>query len=177
MQKSQIEPIPESYWVWPGRLLAGQYLEAFDDEKLRARLRLMLESGVTFFVDLTEKGEKGLKNYAPPLAEEAAALGLAVEHRRLPVPDFEIPTVAEMKHILDAIDAALAAGQGVYVHCFFGIGRTGVVVGCYLVRHGLNGQEALGELARLRQGTYFEGMSSPVTQEQRQMVQNWPVGG
>ncbi len=177
MQKPQIEPIPESYWVWPGRLLAGQYPEAIDDEALQAKLGLMLESGITFFVDLTEEGEKGLKPYAPPLAEEAAALGLVVEHRRLPITDFAIPTEAELKHILDAIDAAWAAGQGVYVHCFFGIGRTGVVVGCYLVRHGLSGQEVLAELARLREGTYFEGMSSPVTQEQRQMVQNWPVGG
>lgn len=34
---------------------------------------------------------------------------------------------------------ALAAGQTVYVHCYGGIGRTGTVVGCWLVRHGLSG--------------------------------------
>ena len=37
---------------------------------------------------------------------------------------------------LDAIDAELAAGGLVYVHCWAGCGRTGVVVGCWLVRHG-----------------------------------------
>jgi len=176
VEKSYETPVPESYWVRPGQLLAGNYPEAEDKEEVRARLRRMLESGIRVFVDLTEAGEKMLDPYASLLAEEAAALGVAAEHHRLPITDFETPTAAQMSRILDTIDAALAAGQAAYVHCFFGIGRTGTVVGCYLVRHGLTGEQALAELTRLRQGTYFEGMMSPVTEAQRQMVQDWPPG-
>ena len=42
-----------------------------------------------------------------------------------------------LKHILDEIDGAILNGKTVYVHCLGGIGRTGTVVGCYLVRHGI----------------------------------------
>jgi protein-tyrosine phosphatase len=91
----------------------------------------------------------------------------------MPIPDFETPTAAQMRGILDALDAALADGHTVYVHCYAGIGRTGAVIGCYLVRHGRSGQEALGELARLRRGTALEGALSPVTDEQRQLVYEW----
>ena len=37
--------------------------------------------------------------------------------------------------------------EPVYVHCWGGIGRTGTVVGCWLVRHGMTGDEALAEFA------------------------------
>ena len=71
----------------------------------------------------------------------------------MPIHDVSTPTQAQMARILDAIDAALAVGHAVYLHCYGGIGRTGTVVGCYLVRHGMDGEEALAEIARLRQGT------------------------
>jgi protein-tyrosine phosphatase len=175
MQGSLIKPIPEFYVVQPGQLLAGNYPNASDDKGVRAKLRHLLEGGVTLFVDLTEEGE--LEPYTPLLEEEANALGITVEHRRMPIPDFDVPTVTEMEEILDTIDAALAAGHIVYVHCHFGLGRTGTVAGCYLVRHSIDGEQALAELARLRQGTRFQGMSSPVTHQQRQMVRDWSIGG
>jgi protein-tyrosine phosphatase len=170
-----IKPIPELYVVQPDQLLAGNYPNTFGEEGGRAKLRHLLEGGVTFFVDLTEEGE--LEPYTSLLEKEASVLGITVEHRRMPIPDFDVPTVTEMEETLDTIDAALAAGHVVYVHCHFGLGRTGTVAGCYLVRHGIDGEQALQELTRLRQGTRFQGMSSPVTHQQRQMVRDWPLGG
>ena len=55
--------------------------------------------------------------------------------------------------ILDDLDQALADGHRVYLHCFGGIGRTGTVVGCYLVRHGMTGNEVLEQIAAWRRGT------------------------
>jgi len=55
-----------------------------------------------------------------------------------------------MKNISDTIDSALGMGHKVYIHCFAGIGRTGMVAACYLVQHGLSGEAALNELNRLR---------------------------
>ena len=52
-----------------------------------------------------------------------------------------------MSDILDAIDAALRDGKTVYVHCWGGVGRTGTVIGCWLVRHGKTGDEALSQIA------------------------------
>jgi protein-tyrosine phosphatase len=173
-EKQRVEPKPEFYTVVPDKLLAGSYPGGWNEPEQRAKLRRLLEEGVTLFIDLTE--ERELKPYISLLVEEANALGIQVEHRRLPIPDFNIPTAPEMKSILDTIDQANDDGGAVYVHCRVGIGRTGTVVGCYLVRHGFSGEQALEELVRLRQGTYLEEMSSPITPEQRQMVQDWPIG-
>ena len=81
-----------------------------------------------------------------------------------------------MTRILDTIDTALAMGQSVYVHCAGGIGRTGTVVGCYLVRHGMPGEAALEEIMRLRQVMPHGGSLSPRREPQRQMVRNWLIG-
>jgi hypothetical protein len=175
MQGQQERLIPDSYWVCPGRLLAGEYPRTKDDEESRSKLRRLLEAGVTFFLDLTEEGEYDLKSYAPLLREEAAALGHPVEHWRMSIRDGGTPMPEEMTRILDAIDGALAAGHTVYVHCFGGIGRTGTVMGCYLVRHGMSGQEALDKIARLRRGTPDGWKRSPETGAQRQMVLDWPA--
>ena len=52
-----------------------------------------------------------------------------------------------------AIDEAMSAGKAVYVHCWGGVGRTGTVVGCWLVRHGRTGEQALEQIA-----TWWTGM-------------------
>jgi protein-tyrosine phosphatase len=170
-------PIPDSYWVEPDQLLAGEYPRDWDDQTSQQKLRRLLEAGVTLFLDLTETGEYGLKAYTRLLQEEAAVLDHSVEHHRVPIQDGGTPTVEGMKHILDVIDTAIAAGQTVYVHCYGGIGRTGTVVGCHLVRQGMGGEEALGQIAQLRRETPDGWVTSPETASQRQMVRDWPVGG
>jgi len=161
-------PIPNSYWVVPGRFLAGGYPGDLDDDEARDKVRQLLTVGVSFFLDLTEPGE--LNPYTP-FVEEAAA-GRPILHRRMPIRDFSIPTPAEMAAILDTIEAALAAGHCLYLHCWGGSGRTGTVVGCYLVRQGMAGEEALPEISRLRVGI-SSLRRSPETEEQREFVRGW----
>jgi protein-tyrosine phosphatase len=167
-------PIPDAYWVVPSQLLAGEYPGARDAAAARRKLSLFLDGGFTFFLDLTE--ERELEPYAPMLLEEAAARHLAVEHCRMPIPDLSTPQPAEVTRILDTVDAAIAAARRVYVHCWGGIGRTGTIVGGYLVRHGLTGDQALAEIARRRQGTPDEYRVAPETHDQRERVRNWPQG-
>lgn len=176
MSSTPTGPIPNSYWVRPGELLAGEYPVDWHTTAPRSKLRQVLEAGVTYFLDLTEPGEHGLPPYTAWLQQEAASLGRAAEHRRLPIQDRGTPTPEEMARILDTLDTALAAGQTVYVHCYAGIGRTGAVVGCHLVQHGMGGEQALTEIARLRQGTTHDWVTSPETAAQRQMVRDWPAG-
>lgn len=164
-------PLPNSYWVLPGRFLAGGYPGQADEGETRRQLRSLLEVGVSFFLDLTEEGE--LPPYLPLLQEEAG--GRQIVCRRRPIPDFGVPGVAEMAAILDTIEGALAAGHTLYLHCWGGSGRTGTVVGCYLVRHGLSGEEAMAEIARLRQGV-LSLRPSPETAAQRQFVLEWERG-
>ena len=51
-------PIPDAYWVVPGQLLAGEYPGAKDAAAARRKLRLFLVAEFTFFLDLTEEGER-----------------------------------------------------------------------------------------------------------------------
>ena len=80
-----------------------------------------------------------------------------------------------MKSILDQIDRSLAAGRKVYLHCWGGIGRTGTTVGCYLVRRGLNGEQALGQLAAWWRDVPKSRIhpQSPETREQAAFIRNW----
>ena len=169
-------PIGDSYWLEPGRFLAGEYPGARDEREARDRLRRLLDAGVTLFIDLTEAEEYDLKPYAALLGEEASRLGRTVEHRRMSIPDMGVPTAEEMGRILAAIDGALEAGDVAYVHCYGGIGRTGTVVGCYLVAHGMSGKEAMKEIARLRRGMGDGWRRSPETRAQRAMVRRWGRG-
>ena len=80
-----------------------------------------------------------------------------------------------MQHLLNILDQALEAGHTVYVHCWGGVGRTGTVVGCYLVRHGMTGDEALdwlrGVWPSVEQSAWHT--STPETREQQRYVRNW----
>jgi len=80
-----------------------------------------------------------------------------------------------MATILGGSDAALDRRGTGYVHCWGGIGRTGTVVGCWLVRHGLTGKGALRQIAEWWQ--YVEKSRihrmSPQTQGQRDFVRDW----
>ena len=167
-------PIPDSYWVIPGQFCAGEYPGTLEAAKTRAKLRRFLDAGIDCFVDLTEANE--LLPYVPLLNEEAAARGQTVEHVRVPVRDLSTPSEATVTRLLDLLDARLAAGRRVYLHCWGGIGRTGTIVGCYLVRHGMNQSQALAEIARLRAGTPDAHKSSPETEEQIRRVRGWRPG-
>jgi len=158
-------PLPDSYWVVPGKLLAGEYPGAADAGRAKRQVRRLGWCGVREYVDLTEPGEYGLEAYAHLLD--------GARRRSFPIPDRGVPEPAEMEAILAAVAESLAAGRPTYVHCFGGIGRTGTVIGCWLVRGGASPDEALATIARLRAGTREAAVPAPETWEQRDFVRQW----
>lgn len=165
--------IADAYWVVPGLLLAGEYPCSKDEGEARRKLRWLLEQGVNYCFDLTEAGESGLRPYFPWLLEEAVHTGREVMHRRLPIPDMGTPEPRFMRHILDQLDEALGLERIVYLHCYGGIGRTGTVVGCYLVRHGLSGPQAIAQIAHWRASTPDGWKPSPETRPQTDLILRW----
>ena len=136
-------PMANTYWVVPGRFAAGEYPGAWDRGEAAARVRTLLQAGIDCFIDLTQRDE-GLEPYAEIAAQETGRLGTEFVHARHAIVDMSVPRSRQQTaRILDAIDEALDAGRNVYVHCWGGIGRTGTVVGCWFVRHGMTGDEAL----------------------------------
>ena len=138
-----------------GRLIAGRHPCAWGPETAPEEVNSLLAAGVTLFLDLTQDGE--LEPYAqlvPPPAR----------HVRIPIRDFSVPSLEQLESALDEIDGQLAAGGLVYVHCWAGCGRTGVVVGSWLVRHGWTPADALARIAETR------GLGCPQTLEQQLLV-------
>lgn len=166
-------PIPESYWVEPGRLLAGEYPAHWDTEMTRKRIDALLGAGFDTFVDLTKQNETVA--YVRILMEQAKTYEMEVDHRRFPIGDYGLPTPGQMKTILNTIDAELEDGRKIYLHCWGGIGRTGTTVGCYLVRHGKTGDEALRQLAEWWRSVPKSQIHphSPETHAQAEFIRHW----
>jgi protein-tyrosine phosphatase/ADP-ribosylglycohydrolase len=164
-------PLPNSYWVQPGKLLAGEYPGSMSRADAMERVQTLLRAGVNSFIDLTEEGE--LPEYdrlLPELTEQR------IRYRRLAVLDHSVPqSSAYMTQIVDAIDDELGAGRCVYVHCRAGIGRTGMAVACHLIRGGRSNQDALDHLQTLwRQSERSRRWPNvPETDEQLAFVLNW----
>jgi hypothetical protein len=160
-------PIRSSYWAAEG-LLAGEYPGGLDRADAARRLSSFADHGVTVFVDLTHPAD-GLEPYERLLAAPARRLGHAIV-------DMGTTTIPHMARILDDIDAALADDRGVYIHCWGGIGRTGTVVGCWLMRHGLDGGDPIRRIGELRRDVEEAWTPSPQTAGQRAMVTGWKRG-
>ena len=167
-------PSANSYWVVPGRFAAGEYPGAIYHTEAAAKLKSLLEAGIDHFIDLTHTYE--LRPYSEIAQQQARQLGRTFGYERHPIVDASIPrTPEQMAAILDAIDDALDDGKTLYVHCWGGVGRTGTVVGCWLVRHGRTGEEALNQIAEWWQGVEKARWHSrsPETPEQHAYVRNW----
>jgi protein-tyrosine phosphatase/ADP-ribosylglycohydrolase len=171
-KRSEVQPpLPNTYWVQPGKLLAGEYPGSMSRADAMERVQALLRAGVNSFVDLTEEGE--LPEYdhlLPELTEQR------IRYRRLPVLDHSVPeSAAHMTQIVDAIADELHAGRCVYVHCRAGIGRTGMAVACHLIRGGRNNQDALEHLQTLwRQCERSRKWPSvPETEQQVDFVLKW----
>jgi hypothetical protein len=165
-------PHANTYWLLPGRVLAGEHPGSHGTPALALRLQGFQALGISCFVDLT--GEHDPVAAYQPLPVP----GRNARREVYAIADFGVPSVEGMRRALDAIGAALSAGENVYLHCRAGIGRTGTVAGCLLIEQGFSAEEALELL-----GAKFKAMAksafvsrTPETAEQRAFITRWAPG-
>jgi len=160
--------VPRDCYRVADGLLAGPYPGSLDAAEAMRRVRAFSRHGVTLFVDLTHPSD--------PLEPYERWLSPASRRVAHPIVDMGTTTVPHMSRILDDVDAAIAWGGAAYVHCWGGLGRTGMVVGCWLMRHGLDEGDAIARIAELRRDLADGLVPSPQTAAQRAMVAAWKPG-
>jgi protein-tyrosine phosphatase len=176
-------PFERSYWVVPGKFLAGYYPGDLDKDMMSHKLNGLLSVGISTVINLMEPDEIDFygnlfDEYETHLESLAQTQGISINCIRFPIRDMGIPTEKQMVQILDTIDQAHSLNKSVYVHCLGGVGRTGTVVGCYLIRHGMaTSKNVLKAIAGLMEKGNVLGFCSPQTFEQEAFVFNWGKNG
>ena len=172
-------PFNRSYWVVPGKLLAGCYPGSDDPIEQERNLKGLIQVGIRHVISLLEPQEyKRQDDPFPPYADHmesiAKTMKISVTFDQISIKDFSVPTERQMVRILNQIDMCIKYDKPVYLHCWGGKGRTGTVVGCYLARHGLAaGNDVIQMIRELRKDTADCTDPSPETKEQINMVVNW----
>jgi|SRR5579883_2796545 len=161
-------PLLNSYWVIPGRLLAGEHPVVSDRTESRDRVGRLRQANLDSFIDLTQPGEQ---------PDYRHWLGKRDDYQRFAIVDGGVPqTVSETLALLEHLRRALASRRGVYVHCRAGIGRTGLAIGCYLAELGGDGRAALEQLNALwgQSGRASSWPRVPQTPQQADYIRRWP---
>lgn len=171
-------PFEQSYWVRDNLLCAGHYPGALEQYERDAKLKGLLKCQIRRTISLIPAGEgangRAFDPYEPVLQKLATSRGYAVECLRIGFPDGGVPERSTVTTILDVIDAFVAAGEAVYVHCWGGHGRTSTVIGCYLIRHGSSPQEAIDQIMAWRKPLPRNWF--PYEGKQEAFVRTWQLG-
>jgi protein tyrosine phosphatase (PTP) superfamily phosphohydrolase (DUF442 family) len=169
-------PFKRTYWVIPGKLLAGCYPGSEDPIVEERNLKGLIQAGIRHVISLMEPEEYNSPDdpfppYVDHMEAIAEKMGTTVTFDQISIKDFTVPTERQMIRILNQIDMCIKYDKPVYAHCWGGKGRTGTVVGCYLIRHGIaTGNNVIEMIKELRKNTEDFSEPSPETREQIKMV-------
>jgi protein-tyrosine phosphatase len=172
-------PFPRSYWVIPGVLLAGEFPAAKTQEEAKNKIDALINCGIRQIINLMEPHETDhsgalFNNYELIVSQLEKERSVSVRCLKLPIADLSTPTASTMRKIIDAIMSGIEDHRPVYVHCWGGIGRTGTVVGCFLLENGLaTPGNVLNVIAELRNNDPKQHRVSPETDAQRKFVITW----
>lgn len=126
---------------------AGAYVGLPCKDDAPSQIAWLSQIGVRRIINLTSHDDQ-----LPPYTDLLEEYAPHIIHEQYPIIDGSVPSEVQMVAILRAIDETVARGEGVYIHCWGGFGRTGMVVACWYKRQELNGSAALKRLQQARYG-------------------------
>ncbi|MGA9545860.1 MAG: dual specificity protein phosphatase family protein [Candidatus Sulfotelmatobacter sp.] len=159
----------ELYWLdgsWPGKLAVGPRPRGGD--WLRddiASWKAGHVDGVLSLLTPDEERDLDLRDEAGEVRKQGMGF------TSFPIPDRQVPrSEAKLSEVLEGVTRALSSGRNVLVHCRQGIGRSGLVAGCLLVKNGMSPGAAVDSVSAAR------GVPVPETAEQRDWIDHYAVG-
>ena len=163
-------PFKGSYWVIPCKLMAGEHPSMEEGPQALERLESLVRAGIRVVINLTQEGESNLWDL--PFFEYHDYLAqFGVEVYRMAIRDMSVPEQGLMDEIMALIDRSLDADKPVYFHCLAGVGRTGTVLGCYLLHKGLASPDHVFDVIDdLKRKSSMWLMPSPQTFAQKAFV-------
>jgi protein-tyrosine phosphatase len=158
----------ELYWLdesWPGKLAVGPRPRGGD--WLRDDVAKWKRADIdTVLSLLTSEEERDLQLGGE--AGEVRAQGM--DFTSLPIEDRQVPrSETNLTEALDGVARALWNGKNVLVHCRQGVGRSGLVAACLLVKKGMSPGAAINSVSAAR------GVPVPETTEQRDWIDHYAV--
>jgi protein-tyrosine phosphatase len=158
----------ELYWLeesWPGKLAMSARPRG--GEWLKDDIAKWREAGIDAVLSLLTTDEERELD----IRDEAAEVGMqGMEFSSFPIPDRQIPrSEAKWAEALEKVSRTLLTGKNVLVHCRQGIGRSGLVAACLLVKKGMSPGAAVESVSAAR------GLSVPETTEQRDWIDHYAV--
>ncbi len=91
-----------------------------------------------------------------------------IEVRELPILDQKVPSIKQVKELMQYMDTKFAEGKNILIHCVGGLGRSGLIAACYLKHLGYTSEEAIHLVRRVRTSRAIE------TREQEKFVHAFP---
>jgi atypical dual specificity phosphatase len=91
------------------------------------------------------------------------------EHKKICVEDFAPPTLDQVDEFVSFVDAKLAEGKKVLVHCYAGRGRTGTMLAAFLIHRGASSDAAIREI-RERAGKAYGTIRGVIEPEQEEFL-------
>ena len=129
----------DHFWVLPGRLGGGSHPGR--QGELDAQLRTLTELGYGAVLTLTETG------LGQSALERAGLEGL-----HIPIPDSGAPGIGQMERATEFFAACDRNERALFVHCFAGYGRTGVIIAGLLIAAGEEPRRAITRVRHARPG-------------------------
>jgi hypothetical protein len=184
-------PTVYSNWVVPGVVMVGAYPGMLDDKQNDCNLKLFLKLRLDTFVclqselniDIPEEIWRTGQGLRPYIHDFKRICKKSIKWHHCPIVDCNVTEDEVVETLVEALLEDVRAGRKLYVHCWGGHGRAGIIVCLLLARlYGLPAKEAFKRVQKYHDCRVEpQQCRSPQTIVQRDQVrrllQKWAESG